>query len=93
MPISRHLADEVLSTSTSGISLARSACSPRPSNARAPAVVRDLPGVTYATTSFSRLGDADAVLVVDETGDLKKGVHTVGVQRQYTALPRRARKF
>jgi SRSO17 transposase len=26
----------------------------------------------------------DAVLVVDETGDLKKGVHTVGVQRQYT---------
>ena len=30
------------------------------------------------------LGDADAVLVVDETGDLKKGVHTVGVQRQYT---------
>jgi SRSO17 transposase len=30
------------------------------------------------------LGDADAVLVVDETGDLKKGAHTVGVQRQYT---------
>jgi len=30
------------------------------------------------------LGDADAVLVVDETGDEKKGVHTVGVQRQYT---------
>jgi SRSO17 transposase len=26
----------------------------------------------------------DAVLVVDETGDLKKGEHTVGVQRQYT---------
>ena len=24
------------------------------------------------------------MLVVDETGDLKKGVHTVGVQRQYT---------
>ncbi|GLW30946.1 hypothetical protein Areg01_38860 [Actinoplanes regularis] len=31
-----------------------------------------------------RLGDPDGVLVVDETGDLKKGVHTVGVQRQYT---------
>lgn len=31
-----------------------------------------------------RLGDLDGVLVVDETGDLKKGVHTVGVQRQYT---------
>ncbi len=32
----------------------------------------------------SHLGDPDAVLVVDETGDLKKGTHTVGVQRQYT---------
>ncbi len=32
----------------------------------------------------SHLGDSDAVLVVDETGDLKKGVCTVGVQRQYT---------
>ncbi|SNR95746.1 SRSO17 transposase [Haloechinothrix alba] len=30
------------------------------------------------------LGDARAVLVVDETGDLKKGTRTVGVQRQYT---------
>ena len=30
------------------------------------------------------LGDPDAVLVVDETGDLKKGTTTVGVQRQYT---------
>jgi SRSO17 transposase len=30
------------------------------------------------------LGDPDAVLVVDETGDLKKGSHTVGVQRQYS---------
>ena len=26
----------------------------------------------------------EAVLVVDETGDLKKGTSTVGVQRQYT---------
>ena len=31
-----------------------------------------------------QLGDTDAVLVVDETGDVKKGVGTVGVQRQYT---------
>ena len=30
------------------------------------------------------LGDADAVLVVDETGFLKKGEKSVGVQRQYS---------
>ena len=30
------------------------------------------------------LGDDEAVLVVDETGDVKKGDRTVGVQRQYT---------
>ena len=30
------------------------------------------------------LGEPDAVLVVDETGDLKKGQATVGVRRQYT---------
>ena len=30
------------------------------------------------------LGDPRAVLVVDETGDLKKGSATAGVQRQYT---------
>lgn len=30
------------------------------------------------------LADDQAVLVVDETGDLKKGTATVGVQRQYT---------
>jgi SRSO17 transposase len=30
------------------------------------------------------LGDPQATLVIDETGDLKKGTHTVGVQRQYT---------
>lgn len=35
----------------------------------------------YVTTA---LADPDAVLVVDETGDLKKGAATVGVQRQYT---------
>jgi SRSO17 transposase len=31
-----------------------------------------------------QLGDTEAVLVIDETGDLKKGRHTVGVQRQYS---------
>jgi SRSO17 transposase len=30
------------------------------------------------------LADPEAVLVVDETGDLKKGIHSAGVQRQYT---------
>lgn len=30
------------------------------------------------------LGAGDAMLVVDETGDVKKGMRTVGVQRQYT---------
>jgi SRSO17 transposase len=32
----------------------------------------------------AHLGDPEATLVIDETGDLKKGAHTVGVQRQYT---------
>jgi SRSO17 transposase len=30
-------------------------------------------------------GDPGAVLVVDETGDVKKGSATPGVQRQYTS--------
>src|SRR5215217_2045528 len=33
---------------------------------------------------LEHLADPAGVLVVDETGDLKKGSHTVGVQRQYT---------
>jgi SRSO17 transposase len=35
----------------------------------------------YVVEAF---GEDDAILVVDETGDLKKGEHSVGVQRQYT---------
>src|SRR5687768_13771701 len=31
-----------------------------------------------------RLGHSDGVLIVDETGFLKKGTRSVGVQRQYT---------
>jgi SRSO17 transposase len=33
---------------------------------------------------LEHLADPAAVLVVDETGDLKKGTHTVGVGRQYS---------
>lgn len=36
------------------------------------------------TYVVEHLHDTDAVLVVEETGDLKKGTETVGVQRQYT---------
>ncbi|MFF1610465.1 transposase [Amycolatopsis sp. NPDC058278] len=45
----------------------------------ADAVRGDIPVV-----AVKRLGTTDAILVVDETGAVKKGVHTVGVQRQYT---------
>jgi SRSO17 transposase len=41
-------------------------------------------GVDLREFVVAHLGERDAVLVVDETGDLKKGVCTVGVQRQYT---------
>jgi SRSO17 transposase len=34
--------------------------------------------------TLAHLGDDQAILVIDETGDLKKGTATVGVQRQYT---------
>ena len=35
----------------------------------------------YVVEAFA---DPDAVLVIDETGDVKKGTQSVGVQRQYT---------
>jgi SRSO17 transposase len=35
----------------------------------------------YVVDAF---GDTGAILVVDETGDVKKGTHSVGVQRQYS---------
>jgi SRSO17 transposase len=51
----------------------------------------DADGVRDDLRSYvtDQLGDPDAVLVVDETGDLKKGTATVGVQRQYTGTARR----
>ena len=36
------------------------------------------------TIVVAQLGDADAVLVLDETGFVKKGTKSVGVQRQYS---------
>jgi SRSO17 transposase len=46
----------------------------------------DADGVRDDVRAFAveHLGDPGAVLVVDETGDLKKGTATAGVQRQYT---------
>ena len=40
--------------------------------------------MTCASTCWSTSQTRNAVPVVDETGDLKKGAATVGVQRQYT---------
>ena len=40
--------------------------------------------MTCAVMSSSTWVTADAVLVVDETGDVKKGTASAGVQRQYT---------
>ena len=50
------------------------------------AAVWDENGVRDDLRSYvtQHLGDPGAVLVVDETGDVKKGTSTVGVQRQYT---------
>src|SRR5438094_3801671 len=39
-----------------------------------------------AGSAVEHLGGEDAMLVVGETGDLKKGECTVGVQRQYTGM-------
>jgi hypothetical protein len=40
----------------------------------------------------THLGDDQAVLVVDETGFVKKGTHSAGVRRQYRGSHRAAKK-
>jgi SRSO17 transposase len=46
----------------------------------------DVDGVRDDVRDFvvGRLGDPDAVLIVDDTGFLKKGTRSAGVQRQYS---------
>src|SRR6476619_4440131 len=44
------------------------------------------------TYVIEALGDEDGVLVVDETGFVKKGAHSVGVSRQYTGTAGRIEK-
>jgi SRSO17 transposase len=41
--------------------------------------------------AVEHLGTVDAIVVVDETGDVKKGEHTVGVQQEYTVPLGRSR--
>lgn len=51
----------------------------------------DVDGVRDDVRSYAvdHLGDPDGVLIVDETGFLKKGVKSAGVQHQYSGLPAR----
>jgi hypothetical protein len=44
------------------------------------------------TYLVEHLGDPEALLVIDETGDLKHGTATVGVQRQYTGTAGRSKR-
>ena len=44
-----------------------------------PDVIRD----NLRTYVVEQLGDRQAVFVIDETGFVKKGIHSVGVQEQY----------
>lgn len=39
---------------------------------------------TVRELAVEHLGDTEAMLVIDETGDVKKGEQSVGTQRQYT---------
>src|SRR3954452_17056846 len=48
------------------------------------AMTRPAPGQALRGYAVAQLGDAEAVLVLDETGFVKKGTKSVGVQRQYS---------
>ena len=45
----------------------------------------------YQQVVVAPIGDPQAVLVLDETGFLKKGTQSVGVQRQSSGTPARSR--
>ena len=56
-------------------------------------MTRPAPGQALRAYAVEHLGDEQAVLVLDETGFLKKGNKSVGVQRQHSgtwAFSRRA---
>jgi SRSO17 transposase len=44
----------------------------------------DRPRDAVRTYALDALGDPDGVLIADETGFIKKGMHSVGVARQYS---------
>jgi SRSO17 transposase len=44
----------------------------------------DLVPEDFRVCLVEHLGDSESVLVVDETGFLKKGTRSVGMQRQYS---------
>jgi SRSO17 transposase len=68
------------SLSSAVMPVARAAASAEPGGVGADGVRDDLRDYVV-----DHVGDPGAVLVVDETGDVKKGSHSVGVQRrQYT---------
>lgn len=52
----------------------------------------DVPCDRVRKHALDVLGDPDGFLIVDETGFLKKGTHSVGVGRQYSGTAGRIEK-